>query len=102
LLFIWGNAMIALAFLISCFFTSTRTATVFCYLLVFAMGLFGYLMMRFLLDLQPVVPGYVYWIDAMQIVPPLALYRCAQSCQSQGSRSKLKPMYATMRCTVAG
>lgn len=75
--------MIALAFLISCFFTSTRTATVFCYLLVFAMGLVGYLMMRFLLDLQAVVPGYVYWIDALQIVPPLALYRCAHSCQGQ-------------------
>ena len=41
MLFIWGNAMIASSLLISCFFTNTRTATTFCYLYVFAMGLIG-------------------------------------------------------------
>lgn len=73
LLFVWGNAMIALSLLLSCFFTSTRTATVFCYMFVFATGLIGYLLMRALLDLQ----GYVFWIEALQVLPPLALYRCA-------------------------
>jgi hypothetical protein len=75
LLFVWGNTMIALAFLFSCFFTSTRTASVFCYLWVFASGLFGYLVMRSLLDLQPVAPDYVFWLEALQVLPPLALYR---------------------------
>lgn len=71
LLFIWGNALIAMSLLISCFFTSTRTATVFCYLYIFATGLVGYLMLRFLLDLGDFVP----WVDALQVLPPLALYR---------------------------
>lgn len=67
--------MIALAFLFSCFFTSTRTASVSCYLWVFASGLFSYLVMRPLLDLQPVAPDYVFWLESLQILPPLALYR---------------------------
>lgn len=33
--------MIALALLISCLFSHPRTATVFCYMLVFASGLIG-------------------------------------------------------------
>jgi hypothetical protein len=63
--------MVAMSMLLSCFFTSTRTATVFCYMLVFATGLFGYMLMRPLLDLQ----GFAFWIEALQVVPPLALYR---------------------------
>lgn len=66
--------MIAMAFLLSCFFTNTRTATVFCYFFVFASGLIGYLLMRVLLDLS----DYIHWVEALQVIPNLALYRCAR------------------------
>jgi hypothetical protein len=71
--------MIAMAFLLSCFFTSTRTATVFCYFFVFASGLIGYLLLRVLLDLS----AYIHWVEALQVIPNLALYRCV--CWVAGS-----------------
>jgi hypothetical protein len=67
--FVFGNTMIALAFLLSCFFASSKTATVFAYLIVFGSGLVGYLLLTRL-----VTSGATYAV-VLQLFPPFALYR---------------------------
>jgi hypothetical protein len=67
--FVFGNTMIALAFLLSCFFASSKTATVFAYLIVFGSGLVGYLLLTRL-----VTSGATYAV-VLELFPPFALYR---------------------------
>jgi hypothetical protein len=69
---LWGAAMVSLAFVMSALFSSARTATVAAYLFVFASGLLGYMLVRYLLDLG----GRAWWAVFLQFLPPLALYRC--------------------------
>jgi len=66
---VFGNTMIALAFLLSCFFSSSKTATVFAYLIVFGSGLVGYLL------LTRLVTSGARWAFLLELLPPFALYR---------------------------
>lgn len=69
LFFLFGNNMIATAFLLSCCFTRSKTATVFAYLVVFGTGLIGVLLLS-----QLVNAGRWYAV-LLEIIPSLALYR---------------------------
>lgn len=69
LYFIFGNNMIALAFLLSCFFTSSKTATVFAYLVVFGTGLIGSLLLSQLINTGQ------WYTTLLQLVPSFALFR---------------------------
>lgn len=63
--------MIALAFLLSCFFTSAKTATVFAYLVVFGTGLIGSLLLTQLINAGQ------WYTTLLQLVPSFALFRCS-------------------------
>ena len=67
---IFGNNMIAFAFLLSCLFSSAKTASVFAYLLVFATGLIGYLLLS-----QLIVSG-AWYVILLELIPSFALFRC--------------------------
>lgn len=67
--FIFGNNMIAFAFLLSCFFASSKTATVFAYLVVFGTGLIGSLLLSQLIN-----AGQWYTV-LLELVPSFALFR---------------------------
>lgn len=67
---LWGNNMIAQSFLLSCFFTSSRTATVFAYLVVFGTGIVGQLL------LGQLVESGRWYVILLQLHPSFALYRC--------------------------
>lgn len=79
LYFIFGNNMIALAFLLSCFFTSSKTATVFAYLIVFGTGLIGSLL------LSQLINAGQWYTTLLQLVPSFALFRCdaAAACRQR-------------------
>lgn len=63
--------MIALAFFLSCLFSSSRTAVVFCFLIVFGSGLTGQWVMR-----RYIISGYdKLWL--FKLIPSLGLYRYA-------------------------
>lgn len=70
LYFIFGNNMIALAFLLSCFFSSSKTATVFAYLVVFGTGLIGSLL------LSQLINAGQWYTTLLQLIPSFALFRC--------------------------
>jgi len=63
--------MIAFAFLLSCFFTSSKTATVFAYLIVFGTGLIGSLL------LARLIANDLWYMTLVELVPSFALFRCA-------------------------
>ncbi|GAX75876.1 hypothetical protein CEUSTIGMA_g3319.t1 [Chlamydomonas eustigma] len=66
---IFGNTMIAFAFVLSCFFTSARTAVVFAYLYVLATGLLGW---------EPItnfMNENRWYCVLLELVPGFALYR---------------------------
>jgi hypothetical protein len=65
----WGNNMIAFSFLLSCFFSSSKTATVFAYLLVFGTGLLGSLL------LDQLIRSNQWYMILIQIIPSFSLYR---------------------------
>ena len=67
--FLFGNNMIAFAFLLSCFFTSSKTATMFAYMLVFSTGLLGSLLLSQLIN-----AGAAY-TTIIELIPSFALYR---------------------------
>ncbi|KAF6264708.1 hypothetical protein COO60DRAFT_1482014 [Scenedesmus sp. NREL 46B-D3] len=66
---LFGHNMIALSFLLSCFFTSSRTATVFAYLVVFGTGLIGSLL------LSQLINAGQWFTVLMELVPSFALFR---------------------------
>lgn len=66
---IWGHNMIAFSFLMSCLFSSSKTATVFAYLLVFATGLIGYLLLTQLINTG------AWYVLLLQLIPSFALFR---------------------------
>jgi hypothetical protein len=66
---LFGNNMIAFSFLLSCIFPSSRTATVFAYLLVFGSGLVGSLL------LSQLANAGLWYADLLEFIPSLALYR---------------------------
>lgn len=67
---IFGHNMIAFAFLLSCFFSSSKTATVFAYLVVFGTGLIGSLLLSRLMS------GDFWYMTLVELIPSFALYRC--------------------------
>ena len=69
LYFIFGNNMIATAFLLSCFFTNAKTATVFAYLIVFGSGIIGSLLLGTLIE------SGQWYVILLQLNPAFALYR---------------------------
>jgi hypothetical protein len=71
LYFLFGHNMIAFAFLLSCFFTSSKTATVFAYLIVFGTGLIGSLLLSRLMN------GDFWYMNLVELIPSFALYRRA-------------------------
>jgi hypothetical protein len=71
---LFGNNMIAFSFLLSCIFTSSRTATVFAYLLVFGSGLVGSLL------LSQLANAGLWYADLLEFTPSLALYRYESGC----------------------
>jgi hypothetical protein len=66
---LWSNCLIGFAFLLSTLFTSTRTALVTAFLLTFASGLFGFLV------LQSFIRSERWWIIFLELVPGFGLYR---------------------------
>lgn len=66
---LFGINMIALAFLLSCLFSSSRTAIVATFIYVFATGLIGNLLLAEFLESGKT---FVVWIE---IIPAFALYR---------------------------
>ncbi|GBF88379.1 ABC transporter A family member protein [Raphidocelis subcapitata] len=69
LYFFFGHNMIAFSFLLSCFFASSKTATVFAYLVVFGTGLIGSLL------LSQLIAGGLWYIFVIELVPSFALFR---------------------------
>ncbi|GLC69187.1 hypothetical protein PLESTF_000800000 [Pleodorina starrii] len=66
---LFGNNMIALAFMLSSLFSSSRTATVVAFLYVFATGLIGELLLRIFMQ------NGNDWVFFVEWVPAFALYR---------------------------
>ncbi|KIZ06631.1 hypothetical protein MNEG_1315 [Monoraphidium neglectum] len=66
---IFGHNMIALSFLLSCFFSSAKTATIFAYLVVFGTGLIGSLLLARLMG-----AGF-WWMTIVELVPSFSLFR---------------------------
>jgi ABC-type transport system involved in multi-copper enzyme maturation permease subunit len=66
---LYGNTLVALAFLLSCFFTSARTAVAFCFLAVFGSGLVGDLL------LKPYIESGSAIVWVFELLPPFSLYR---------------------------
>ena len=69
LYFLFGHNMIAFAFLLSCFFSSSKTATVFAYLVVFGTGLIGSLL------LARLIGSNLWYVTLLELVPSFALFR---------------------------
>eukprot|EP00878_Enallax_costatus_P037262 GHUV01042075.1.p1 GENE.GHUV01042075.1~~GHUV01042075.1.p1 ORF type:complete len:295 (+),score=74.43 GHUV01042075.1:385-1269(+) len=69
LFFLFGNNMIAMAFLLSCFFTNSRTATLFAYMLVFSTGILGSLL------LSQLINAGLWFTTIIEFIPSFSLYR---------------------------
>jgi hypothetical protein len=67
--FVFGNNMIAFAFLLSCLFSSNRTAVVFAFLWVFGTGLIGDLL------LSNFIASDRWFMVLIELVPAFSLYR---------------------------
>eukprot|EP00898_Chlorokybus_atmophyticus_P003419 jgi/Chlat1/4078/Chrsp26S04118 len=72
LFFLYGNVQIALAFLLSVFFSSSKTATVTAYIYVFGTGLLGEFLLANFIEHQA-TPDIVVYL--LQLVPGFGLYR---------------------------
>jgi hypothetical protein len=77
--------MIAFAFLLSCFFTSSKTATIFAYLVVFGTGLIGSLL------LSRLIADDVWYMGLLELVPSFALFRCGARPPGGGWRGTARP-----------
>jgi ABC-type transport system involved in multi-copper enzyme maturation permease subunit len=101
LYFIFGNNMIALAFLLSCFFSSSKTATVFAYLVVFGTGLIGSLL------LSQLINAGQWYTTLLQLVPSFALFRWVYAmdrhsgCSHGFVSAKLTPLLCAVHVGVA-
>jgi hypothetical protein len=62
--------MIAFAFLLSCLFTSNRTAVVFAFLWVFGTGLIGDLLLANFINAD------AWYMVLIELIPAFSLYRC--------------------------
>ncbi|GIL45991.1 hypothetical protein Vafri_3095 [Volvox africanus] len=67
--FLFGNNMIAFAFMLSSFFSSSRTSTVVAFLYVFGTGLIGELLLRIFME------DNESWVFFIEWIPAFALYR---------------------------
>ena len=67
--FVWGNCMIACAFLASIFFTNAKTANVVAFLWVFGTGLLNNLLM------ENYYQDHHVWVYIVELIPSFALYR---------------------------
>lgn len=67
--FVWGNCLIAFAFLASVFFTSAKTANVVAFLWVFGTGLLNNLLM------ENYYKDHHSWVYIVELIPSFALYR---------------------------
>ncbi|KAL3145247.1 hypothetical protein ABBQ32_000991 [Trebouxia sp. C0010 RCD-2024] len=67
--FVWGNCMIACAFLASIFFTNAKTANVVAFLWVFGTGLLNNLLM------ENYYQDHHAWVYVVELIPAFALYR---------------------------
>lgn len=68
--FVWGNCLIAFAFLASVFFRSAKTANVVAFLWVFGTGLLNNLL------LENYYKDEHSWVYIVELIPSFALYRC--------------------------
>ncbi|KAG2490617.1 hypothetical protein HYH03_011009 [Edaphochlamys debaryana] len=66
---IFGNNMIAFAFMLSSLFSSSRTSTVVAFIYVFATGLIGELLLKVFMEKDAL------WVFFIQWIPAFALYR---------------------------
>lgn len=69
LYFLFGNNMIAFAFLLSCFFINSKTAGLFAYMLIFSTGILGSLLLDQLID------AGAWYTMFIEFVPSFALFR---------------------------
>ena len=67
--FVWGNCLIAFAFLASIFFTNAKTANVVAFLWVFGTGLLNNLLM------ENYYKDHHSWVYIVELIPSFALYR---------------------------
>ena len=67
--FVWGNCLIAFAFLASVFFTNAKTANVVAFLWVFGTGLLNNLLM------ENYYQDHHSWVYVVELIPSFALYR---------------------------
>lgn len=67
--FVWGNCLIAFAFLASVFFTNAKTANVVAFLWVFGTGLLNNLLM------ENYYQDHHSWVYIVELIPSFALYR---------------------------
>ncbi|DBA75618.1 TPA: hypothetical protein ACH3X2_009057 [Trebouxia sp. C0005] len=67
--FVWGNCLIAFAFLASIFFTNAKTANVVAFLWVFGTGLLNNLLM------ENYYKDHHSWVYVVELIPSFALYR---------------------------
>jgi hypothetical protein len=79
--------MIAFSFLLSCIFPSSRTATVFAYLLVFGSGLVGSLL------LSQLANAGIWYADLLEFIPSLALYRYDRVCSAAQESTSMHDMH---------
>jgi hypothetical protein len=66
---LYGNMQVAFAFLLSCFFSSDRTANVCCYIWLVGAGLFAGNLM------DSVFAADRWWATLLQLVPTFGAYR---------------------------
>jgi hypothetical protein len=66
---LYGNVQVALAFLLSCFFSSPRFANVALWVWVLGTGIFAH----FLLD--NVYQDNDQWVEFLQLIPTVGLHR---------------------------
>ncbi|KXZ51666.1 hypothetical protein GPECTOR_11g119 [Gonium pectorale] len=67
--FLFGNCMIAFAFMLSSLFSSSRTSTVVAFIYVFATGLIGELLLKVFMEKD------AKWVFFIEWIPAFALYR---------------------------
>lgn len=75
--FLFGNMQVAFAFLLSCFFKTTRTANITCWIWVLGSSLVA----NFLL--VNVYARERWWATLVQLIPSFGAHRCVQSQHSQ-------------------
>uniref|UniRef100_A0A1D2A8G4 ABC transporter domain-containing protein n=1 Tax=Auxenochlorella protothecoides TaxID=3075 RepID=A0A1D2A8G4_AUXPR len=83
--FLWCNCLIGFAFLLSTLFTSSRTAVVTAFLLIFGTGLIGFLLLSRFID-----NGH-WWVIFLELIPGFALYRGFYEMGAYAFRATFSP-----------